>query len=72
MSQAARPEPVAVLVVRAWWHGAHLVARVTTTTDVERCEPVTATVAGVDEIAAVVEGWLDDLAAGRDEPVTDT
>jgi hypothetical protein len=72
MSQAARAEPVAVLVVRAWRHGAQVVARVTTTTDVERSEPVTAAVAGIDEIAAAVEHWLDDLAAGRDEPVTDT
>jgi hypothetical protein len=63
MSQAARPEPVAVLVVRAWRHGgAHLVARVTTTIDVERSESVTVAVAGVDEIAAAVERWLDDLA----------
>jgi hypothetical protein len=71
MSQVAGPEPVAILVVRAWRHGVHVVARVTATTDVERSEPVTLAVAGVEEIVAVVERWLDDLQR-RDEPVTDT
>jgi hypothetical protein len=72
MNGAARAEPVAVLVVRAWRHGAEVVARMTATTDVERSEPVTVAITGVDAILEAVERCLDDLQSGRDASVTET
>jgi hypothetical protein len=42
------------------------------TTDVERSEPVTVAISGVDAILAAVERCLDDLQSGRDASVTDT
>jgi hypothetical protein len=72
MNGAARAEPVAVLVVRAWRHRAEVVARMSVTTDVERSEPVTVAITGVDAILAAVERCLDDLKSGRDASVTDT
>jgi hypothetical protein len=65
MSGAAARKPRAVLVVSAWREGvpSRVVARITYTVDVTQSHRLTLTVAGVDEIAAVVRRWLDEVAA---------
>jgi len=65
-----------VLVVAAWHEGAppRVAARITYTLDVTHPERITVTAAGAEEIAAVVERWLGELAASPssgDVPVTE-
>jgi hypothetical protein len=66
MARLAAREPTAVLVVAAWLHGTppQVAARITYTLDATQPEPEreVVTVSGVDEIAAVVRRWLDDLS----------
>ena len=69
-------KPTALLVVAAWHEGAppQIAARITYTVDASRSGRTTVTVAGADEIASVVGGWLDEIetaARGRDAAVTD-
>jgi hypothetical protein len=66
MARAARP--TAVLVVSAWREGrpSVIAARITYTLDVASADRCTVTAAGVDEIAAVVRGWLDEVQASAD------
>jgi hypothetical protein len=76
MVGAAAREPTALLVVAAWHEGVppRIAARITYTVDTSRPGRVTVTAAGVDEIAAAVTEWLDQIsrAAGRrDAAVTD-
>jgi hypothetical protein len=76
MVGAAAREPTALLVVAAWREGAppRIAARITYTVDTSRAGRVTVTATGVDEIAAAVSEWLDEIerAAGRrDAAVTD-
>jgi hypothetical protein len=76
MVGAAAREPTALLVVAAWREGTppRLAARITYTVDTSRPGRVTVTAAGVDEIAAAVSEWLDQVeaAAGSgDAAVTD-
>jgi hypothetical protein len=63
-------EPTAVLVIRAWRHGAPpvVVARITYTLDARTPEQEEVAATGVAEIGAVVERWLEHVAgaeAGR-------
>jgi hypothetical protein len=64
--------PTAVLVVSAWLDPPHLVARITYTLDATQPDRVTVTVAGVDEIAAVVRRWVRDAAEAPGGDVTVT
>jgi hypothetical protein len=64
--------PTAVLVVSAWHDPPHLVARITYTLDATQPDRVTVTVAGVDEIDAVVRRWVRDAAESRGGDVTVT
>ena len=61
------PEPTALLVIRAWRHGTPPVvaARITYTLDAESRDEQVVTAAGVEEIGAVVERWLGEVAEGR-------
>jgi hypothetical protein len=64
-------EPTAVLVIRAWRHGAPPVvaARITYTLDATSPEKQEVAASGIREIGAVVERWLEEVAE-RDRPVT--
>jgi hypothetical protein len=74
MSRAAGPNPsTATLLIRAWLHGdpPQVAARLTYTRDLTDPERVSVTVAGEDEISALVRRWLEELAGGvGDGPVT--
>jgi hypothetical protein len=69
MARLAAREPTAVLVVAAWLHGTppRVAARITYTHDVTRPEREVVAASGVDEIAAVVRRWLDDVAGRASE-----
>jgi hypothetical protein len=76
MVGVAARKPAAVLVVAAWQEGEppRVAARITYTLDATQTDRVTVTAAGVDEIAAIVERWLHQVAAMRaagDAPVTE-
>lgn len=64
--EASPPEPVALLIVRAWIEGPErrLIARITATHDVV-AEPATASVVGsAEDLLGAVRAWL----AGVDPP----
>jgi hypothetical protein len=52
-----------VLVVAAWHEGEPpvVVARITYTLDVTTADRLTVAAAGLDEIGAFIEGWLQDV-----------
>lgn len=75
VGNAAR-KPTAVIVVSAWHEGApeRLAARITYTFDVRQPDRVTVTAAGVEEIDAVVQRWLQQVESSHragDAPVTE-
>lgn len=62
------PEPRSVsglLVIRAWFDGDDLRARVTSTTDVTAPDESVVTAAGPDEVMAAVMAWMEGLERAR-------
>jgi hypothetical protein len=54
----AAEERTAVLVIRAWFEGGELRARITHTRDIGSAATVTAGAASPEEVVRVVEQWL--------------
>jgi hypothetical protein len=64
------PERTGVLVIRVWMEGDHeaggLRARITQTLDLSAPEQLGRVAASQEEIASIVQEWLDAFVAGRD------
>jgi hypothetical protein len=62
---------VGVLLARVWFHGRTLVARVTTTPDVEAHESVSIVVATRGALHKEIDRWLHEMGYTDEEEVDD-
>lgn len=61
------PEPVAMLILRAWLEGPEqrLIARITRTLNVHDQPATVSTVGSVEELYGAVQDWLDGMRSLR-------
>jgi hypothetical protein len=69
---AAPPERVGLLIVRAWLQGPdqRLVARITRLPDIREQHPTVSVAGTAEEVFAVVGEWLEELRHPRHGPAT--